>query len=416
VEAEKEVVLEELFVGIDWATKEHEVCVVDARGEVLATRVVSHGAEGLAELCDWLRALEADHAAAAQVAIEVPHGAVVETLLGREFAVYAINPKQLDRFRDRFTVAGAKDDRRDALVLAQSLRTDKIAFRRVELDHPVIIELREISRMAADLQEERTRIANRMRDLLRRYFPQLLELTDDVGASWFLALWELVPRPSRARRVREATIAKLLKKYRIRRLETKDVLEVLRLPPLRVAKGTEAAAIAHLTVLVEQIRLVSRQIKEAHRNLDELMQRFAQDDEEGKPNEQCDVRILRSLPGIGRINLAALLAEAHKLLATRDYHALRAHTGTAPVTRRSGKKHIVVMRKACNSRLREAVYHWARVASQRDPATQARYRALRARGHSHGRALRTVADRLLAVACAMLRSGQPFDPAYAEAA
>jgi transposase len=415
VEAENEVVLEELFVGIDWAVKEHEVCVVDAMGEPVANKTVPHGGAGLAELCDWLRALEDDRAAAVQVAIEVPHGPVVETLLEREFAVYAINPKQLDRFRDRFTVAGAKDDRRDALVLAQLLRTDKPAFRRVDLDDPVIIELREISRMAADLQEDRTRLGNRIRDQLRRYFPQILELTDDVGASWFLALWELVPRPARTRRVREATIAKLLKQYRIRRLEPKGVLEVLRRQPLRVAKGTEAAAIARLTVLVEQIRLVNRQIMAAHQNLDELMERLAED-EPGKPNEQCDVHILRSLPGIGRINAAALLAEASQPLAKRDYHALRGLTGTAPVTRSSGKKRVVVMRQACNSRLRTAVYHCARVASQHDPVSRARYRALRARGHSHGRALRTVADRLLAVVCAMLRSGQPYDPAYKEAA
>ena len=120
--------------------------------------------------------------------------------------------------------------------------------------------------------------------------------------------------------------------------------------------------------------------------------------------------ILRSLPGVGRIVLATLLAEAAPLLAARDYHALRALCGVAPVTRRSGKRCIVVMRKGCHGRLRRAAYHWARVAAQCDPYWTARYQALRRRGHSHGRACRGLADRLLKVAVAMLRDRTCYDP------
>jgi Transposase len=116
------------------------------------------------------------------VAIEVLHGPVVEALLERGFRVHAINPKQLDRFRDQFTVAGAKslppaqagDDRRDARVLANSLRTDD----------PVIVELREWSRMVHDLQQERSRLANRVREQLWRFYP--LEIAEDCAADWFL--------------------------------------------------------------------------------------------------------------------------------------------------------------------------------------------------------------------------------------
>jgi transposase len=96
------------FVGVDWASQSHQVCLVDARGEGLAERTVAHGGSGIAELCDWLLARTAARAEAIAVAIEVPHGPVVEALLERGFRVHAINPKQLDRFRDRFTVAGAK--------------------------------------------------------------------------------------------------------------------------------------------------------------------------------------------------------------------------------------------------------------------------------------------------------------------
>src|SRR6516164_3660725 len=110
------------------------------------------------------------------VAIEIPHGPIVETLLERGFNVYAINPKQLDRFRDRFSPAGAKDDSRDAEVLGDALRTDMRAFRKVELAEAILVELREWSRIADDLTTDKNRLANRLREQLWRYYPQMLEL------------------------------------------------------------------------------------------------------------------------------------------------------------------------------------------------------------------------------------------------
>ena len=162
------------------------------------------------------------------MAIETPHGPSWRCCSITAFLVFAINPKQLDRFRDRFTVAGAKDDSRDARVLGGSLRTDREAFRRLVVDDPVVIELREWSRMADELQQERTRLANRVRQQLWRYYPQAIELTDDVADDWFLALWQQVPTPATAAKVSEKTIARILKDHRIRRLDAATVLQTLR--------------------------------------------------------------------------------------------------------------------------------------------------------------------------------------------
>ena len=129
--------------------------------------------------------------------------------------------------------------------------------------------------------------------------------------------------------------------------------------------------------------------------------------EHGAP---ADTAILRSLPGVGRVVLATLLSEAAEPLARRDHDALRNLCGVAPVTRRSGKRLVVAMRRAAHVHLRLAPYHWSRIAIQRDPASRSRYSALRGRWHSHPRALRSVADRLLSVACAMLRTDTLFWP------
>ncbi len=402
------------YAGIDWASETHHACVVDGAGQWMGERDVSHGGSGLAELCAWLVTTTGASPDRLAVAIETSHGPVVEMLLERGFAVHAINPKQLDRFRDRFTMAGAKDDSRDAYVLAHALVTDRQAYRRLMRDDPLIIELREWSRLADDLRDEHTRLANRMREQLWRYYPQMLELVDDdIAANWLLELWEEAPTPTKAAQTSVGAIARILKAHRIQRFDAAEALRILRQKPLVVASGTIQAASGHIRILIQRIRLVNQQRKQAHRKLDGLCRALEQQpggDEASNRPEQRDVTILRSLPGIGRINLATLLAEACEALKRRDYHVLRALSGQAPVTRRSGKKCIVLRRYACNRRLANAVYHWSRVATQHDPISRARYAALRQRGHSHGRALRTVGDRLLALACTLLERQVLFDP------
>jgi transposase len=403
------------YVGVDWASNSHHVFLTDAHGEKIAERIFKHSGEGLVAMASWLMASSgAAHASQVEVAIEVPHGPVVETLMDRAFKVHAINPKQMDRFRDRYTLAGAKDDSRDAQVMASALRTDPHCFRLLAVADPVIVELREWSRITEDLGAERNRLTNRMREQLWRYFPAMLELEDDLGAEWLLDLWKTVPTPGKAAHTRETTIAKVLRRNRIRRLDAAHVLDVLRQPAVQVAGGTIEAATAHVATLVLRIRLVNRQLKDAHQRLDSLTARVmtAQENEPGQ-QKQRDVEILASLPGVGRIVLATLLAEAFDALQRRDYAALRSLTGVAPVTKRSGKSWIVVRRQACDDRLANAVYHWARVAVQHDPRSRAKYNQLRTRGHSHGRALPSVGDRLLNVACAMLRTGTTFNPSLA---
>ena len=399
------------FVGVDWASQTHHVRLSDAKGAKIGERAFAHGGEGLKEMADWILKSTGAPPEDVMVAIEVPHGPVVESLMERGFHVYAINPKQLDRFRDRFSPAGAKDDSRDAEALADALRTDRRCFRLLAALDPVVVELREWSRVADDLRVERNRLSNRVRELLWRYYPQFLELSGDVGADWFLDLWRLVPTPEKAKRVREATVERLLKRHRIRRITAAEALEQLKAPAISIAAGTVSAATGHLEAVARRLALVNRQISDANTKIDRLTERLAGGEEtaEGQREEQRDVTILRSLPGVGRIVLATLLAEAQDALQRRDYHALRCLSGVAPITKRSGKSKIVLMRQAAHVRLRNAIYHWARTAVQHDPRSRAKYAALRARGHGHGRALRSVGDRLLAVACAMLESRTPFN-------
>ena len=220
------------FAGVDWGSEKHQACIVDAEGNVGGEREFLHSGAGLAELSDWLLSI-AGTASTIAIAIEVPHGPVVDTLIDRGFAVHSINPKQLDRLRDRFSVAGAKDDSRDAYVMADGVRTDRRLFRRLHVADPQLIELRAWSRLAEELQEERVRLSNRVHYQLWRYYPQMAKLTDDLAAPWFLELWGLAPQPARARQLRKATVEQLLKQHRIRRIDAETVLRILREPAIK---------------------------------------------------------------------------------------------------------------------------------------------------------------------------------------
>src|SRR5262245_50265152 len=111
------------------------------------------------------------------------------------------------------------------------------AFRKLSVADPVIVELREWSRIDEELKVERVRLTNRLEHQLWRYYPQMLELADDVGANWFLDLFEAVPTPEKAAKVREKTIARILKDHRIRRFDAAHVLSELRKPALTVAQA-----------------------------------------------------------------------------------------------------------------------------------------------------------------------------------
>jgi len=393
------------YVGVDCSSDKHQACLVASNGEVVAESIVEHSGNGLESLSQWLNRSTKTAPAMVAIAIEVPHGPIVDSLVERGFAVFSINPKQLDRFRDRYTVAGAKDDSRDAFVLADSLRTDQPCFKRVQLPSRFIVEIRELSRLEDDLHQEHNRGCNQLRELLNRYFPQLLCLSPAADDAWVWEMLQAAPLPSRAAKLSVGRIERLLKKFRIRRIAASEVAGVLRTAPLQVAPGTGEVVSERALLLVTRLQLLRKQRAHVAKRIDQLITEEIAC--EGAQNG--DIPLLLSFPGLGRGGVATLFAEAWEPLTERNYYAFRAYAGLAPVTRQSGKKRVIVMRYACNQRLRNACYHWSRVSLQNDVANRAHYARLRALGHSHGRALRGVADRLASILMAVLKTRKPYE-------
>jgi len=399
------------YVGIDWASDSYQIYVIDGDGQVAREKKIEHSGDGIREGIEWLLELAAGDGSLLAVAIEMPHGAMVESLIENNVAVFAINPKQMDRFRDRHTVAGAKDDDLDAFVMADSLRTDEHCFHRVQLDEPAIIRLRELSRLDEDLQTDSNRLTNQLWEQLRRYYPQMLKLSPSAGEPWVWDLLESAPLPGDAAKLKPAKVKRILQAHRIRRVTAEQVLEQLRQPALQLAPGSAEAASEHMLMLLPRLRLLRQQRAGTAERMQGILSQLSAAPEPGQEREHRDAEILLSLPGIGLVVAATMLAEASQPLHQRDYQGLRNYAGAAPVTRRSNKKKVVVMRHACNERLRNACYHWARTSMQRDPRAKQLYAEMRRRGHSHGRALRGLADRNLAMLISMLKSGTLYDPA-----
>lgn len=261
------------FVGIDWGGESHQVCVLDRERRKVEERYIKHDGEGIGELIKWVGGMVAGEPATMAAALEVPHGPIVEALLACGISVFAINPKQVDRFRDRYSVNGAKDDRRDAYVIAMSLATDPQAFKRLSIESPVILRVRELSRTLDDLGNEQRRLSNQLRDLLVRYFPAILALCPAVDEPWIWSLLAVAPLPAKAKRLTATRVQALLKEHRVRRITATDVREVLQRECLQVAPHSAEAVAEHVGILIPLLQAFDTQYRGVFKNADKPRER-----------------------------------------------------------------------------------------------------------------------------------------------
>jgi transposase len=407
---------EYLFVGVDLGDNRFQVCIVSPTGAGSEERSFTHDGDGIGEAIVWLKAAAVERASRIAIAIESPRGAVVAGFLEAGFEVFSINPKQLDRFRDRFTVAGSKDDRLDARVLGDSLRTDPRAFRRLNADPGWLVRMRQASRMEDELKQECRRSANRLRAVLHEYHVELLALLPAADEPWFWDLVAVASTPNLGAQLRPKQAAKLLAEHRIRRITAQDVIERLRRRPAPAMPGVVEAGSTHARMLVPRLHLLTQQLTQCQTQIQTLLDELGAEDPPEQTSEHRDALILRSLPGAGRYVVATMLTEAYWALQQRDYRFLRALCGVAPVTEQSGRSRFVHMRRTCNHRLRNAVHHWAWNATLVDPHFARLYKDMRSHGLTHARALRGVADRLLNVTVAVLKNATLYDASLRRAA
>lgn len=386
------------YVGIDWATQHHDVAVVDADGVRVEEFRVRHDASGLAEL---LRRLEAAGGLQGlRVGIESGAPLLLDQLVEAGYTLYVINPRQADRYRDRHTMSRAKDDRLDAYVLADAVRTDGARLRALEPDSPLTEEIRLRDRARSRKVAARSELCNQLQGLLARYHAGMLSLERAMDDRFLLALLQEAPDPASAAVLRPGRVRTLLAKHRIRALTAEQVVERLRAPALRSPAHVVEALRDEALDLAAQMTLLSAQIAKDEEQLDALLERHPDRD------------LLQSLPGIADGLSARVIGEGGDALPRLKKSSNgQVHCGTAPVTRRSGKQTqgTVVMRHGCNRRLQAALFQMARASLATSRWARAYFDQQRGRGARRNKAIRALSNKWARILQAVLRTRVAYD-------
>jgi len=395
----------QLFVGVDWAEDHHDLCVMDTAGKVRAKGRVTDDLAGVARAHDLIASAVPgdvdDDQVEVVVGIETDRGLLVRALVAAGYRVVAVNPLSVDRYRDRARVSGAKSDPGDARVLADMVRTDAHQHRPVAADSDLAEAIKLVARSHQSAIWSRRRLANQLRSALREYFPAALAAFDDLTHPDAIAVLSLASTPETAKGLSRSKIASALRRggrqlnidHRAEQIQAALRTEHLTQPPV----VTDAYG-AIVDSLVKVIAAHTTQINELAEVLEDHF------------GQHPDATILRSLPGLGVVTGARVLAEfGDDPSRYADAKARRNYAGTSPLTVASGTRRIVRARHIRNRRLADALHWWAFNAISRSPGARALYDRRRAAGDTHSGALRVVANRLVAILHGCLRTQTPYD-------
>jgi transposase len=398
-----------VFCGIDWAEDHHDIALVDQDGTLLAKRRIGDDAAGFAALLQLLVEAGDDPDAPIPVAIETSHGLLVACLRATGRPVFPINPLSVSRYRDRHSVARRKSDAGDALVLANILRTDLAAHRPLPADSELAQAIAVLARAQQDAVWARTDAHNKLRSLLREYYPAIL-LAFATKRGGLLrpearALLRAAPTPRAAARLTLSQLRALLHRAGLQRgIDTEAI---------RLQQILRADYLHHPTLVEEafgrQALALLRQLDTACGNAEDLAdaatEHFAQ---------HPDAAIITSMPGLAALTGARVLAEIGDDRARfADARGLKAYAGSAPVTRASGKTTAVMHRRVKNQRLASVGYVWAFAALTASPGARSHYDRRKAAGDRHVAAQRNLFNRLLGCLHHCLHTRQTYDEATA---
>jgi transposase len=393
------------FVGLDWAAREHAVCVIDGGGATVVQFTVAHSAAGMSDLVARLSQLAPP--AELRIAIERPTGLIVDTLVEGEFAVVPIHPNAVKASRPRYSAAQGKTDLGDAYLLADLLRTDGHRFRTLTPLSDETKALRGLVRVRDDLVAQRVALTNQLRCLLEQFWAGAADIFADVDSPIALEFLDRYPTSSSASSLGEKRMSAFMARHSYSgRRSAAELLERLRSAPPSVAGELEAEAKGEcVRALVSVLRPLVAQIATLTAAVEHAI------------DAHPDGKILTPLFRSGRVCAAQILAELgddRGRYVSADH--LAAEGGVAPVTRESGKRRVIAFRWACNMHLRSALSTLADATRHTSPWARAIYQRARTRGCQHAHALRILARAWCRVIWTCWQKRVAYDPAQHRAA
>lgn len=384
------------FGGIDWATDDHAVCVVDDAGVIVDEFTVDHSAVGLGQLCARLAGL-----GARRIAIERPDGPVVDALTDANFDVVVVVSRSVKAFRERYATSGSKSDRGDAYVLADCLRTDGHRWPSLQPDTPATTTLRAHVRARADLVVTRVAVTNQLRAHLLINFPGAVGLFSDLDGKTSRRFLRRFTTENDTVWLTEKRLENWLRSngYNMKRSPS-ALLGHLRSAP-QGTNGVDATARASVTLAyLDVVDAIVEQIHQLEVHIASLL------------DQHPDAPIFQSLPRCGTIRAATLLAEIGDCRAKfPNADSLACLAGVAPSTRASGRQRAVSFRWASNTRLRNVLCSFAGDSRKSNEWAAHRYQQLRADGKRHPHAERILARTWTQIIWRCWQDDQPYDPA-----
>ena len=389
------------YIGVDWADEEDAVWAVNDAGDTVLKRQVAHKVGARNEWGRWLRECAAQ-GIELWAAIERPHGRTVDFLLDHGVVVYPINPKSLDRARDRFRVGGAKSDPFDAQVLALFLRGDHAQLRPL---HPNSAGAQELKGLTRDYRRQvhlQTRLRHQLTATLKEYYPRALELCEDLTAAWAQAFLAQYPTPAAVAALPEPAWQAFARAHRLGPTRTAALWAILQQPQLPLPAHVVRTKARLLQALLRELATTQTVVAEYRQTINDFFATLP------------TAEIARSLPvGKTGTTVPAIWAELGDQLDRWDsFQHLQGYGGSVPETVRSGKHCVVKFRFACNTPLRDAMHQLAFLSLPHSLWARAYYDRYRARNHTHHEALRALGAKWLKIIFAMWRQHTPYSETH----
>jgi transposase len=392
-----------LYVGDDWAEDHHDICIVDVEGRVLVRRRLPEGVAGVTALHELVgeHSVGAEESPQVLVGIETDRGPWVQALLAAGYVVFAINPMSVARYRERHVTSGAKSDPGDARVLADLVRTDAHRHRPIAGDSDLAEAIKVLARSHQTLCWMRGQQANQLRSTLREFYPAALAGFEDLTSTDALAVLAAAPTPAAGRRLTRPRIVAALRRGGRRRYLDRRAEEIHAALHSEQLEQSPVVADAFGASVSALVGVLSASLAAIAGLESELEASFGQ---------HPAAEMLRSQPGLGTVLGARVLAEfGDDPTRYASAKARKNYAGTSPITKASGKSHIVLSRYKTNKRLRDALRQQAFSALSTSPGARAFYDAHRDAGDGHDKALRALANRLVGILHGCLKHHTSYD-------
>jgi Transposase/Transposase IS116/IS110/IS902 family len=394
--------LKRYYLGVDWADEFDQVWVSDADGNKVAEMKVLQNAQGLSDFGRWLHERKAQ-GIELWAAIEKPHGRIVDFLLNHGVVVYPVNPKALDRARDRFRMSQSKSDSFDAYVLADFLRTDHARLRALEPDSAPAQELKIVTRDHQRLMRQKNRLLNQIEVTLKEYYSRPLEVFGDLETKIALDFLKAYPTPQALSKLNRRGWNRFAKRqHHLSEARANELWEKLNKAQLAVPEHVVRAKARLLAALVVQLEAALQAVKQYEEQIKGFFASMPAAD------------LVKTLPG-GKSGTTVPIIWAELGDAKNRWESFRhlqAEAGVVPVTQSSGKSRFVQFRFACNKHLRHAIYWFSFNSLNRCEWANKYYRDQRAKGHSHPQALRALGTKWLKIIFVMWRDHKAYDENY----